>query len=68
MDNLERGSYRDAVEAFQKLKDRYPYSKLAVTAELKMADALYLTGEYDQGYVAYDELRSSIRKTRKFLT
>jgi len=55
MDNLERGSYRDAVEAFQKLKDRYPYSKLAVTAELKMADALYLTGEYDQGYVAYDE-------------
>jgi len=55
MENLERGSYKDAVEAFQKLKDRYPYSKFAVTAELKMADALYLTGEYDQAYVAYDE-------------
>lgn len=55
MENLDRGSYKDAVEAFQKLKDRYPYSKFAVTAELKMADALYLTGEYDQGYAAYDE-------------
>jgi outer membrane protein assembly factor BamD len=52
---LERGTYTAAVESFQKLKDRYPYSKFAVTAELKMADALYLTEEYDQAFTAYDD-------------
>jgi outer membrane protein assembly factor BamD len=55
IENLERGTYTAAVESFQKLKDRYPYSKFAVTAELKMADALYLTEEYDQAYTAYDD-------------
>ena len=55
IENLDRGSYKAAVESFQKLKDRYPYSKFAVTAELKMADALYLTEGYDQAYAAYDE-------------
>ena len=54
-ENLERGSYTAAVESFQKLKDRYPYSKFAITAELKMADALYLTEEYDQASAAYDD-------------
>jgi outer membrane protein assembly factor BamD len=55
MDNLDRGYYKSAIEAFQKLTDRYPYSRLAITAELKMADALYLTEEYDQASDAYDE-------------
>ncbi len=54
-DYLERGSYKAAIEAFQKVKDRYPYSKLAITAELKMADALYLSEEYDQARDAYDQ-------------
>jgi outer membrane protein assembly factor BamD len=55
MDNLDRGSYKAAIEAFEKLKDRYPYSKLAITAELKRADALYLSEEYDLASDAYDE-------------
>jgi outer membrane protein assembly factor BamD len=55
MDNLDKGSYKSAIEDFQKLKDRYPYSKLAITAELKAADALYLSAEYDQARDAYDE-------------
>ena len=54
MENLERGSYTVAIESFQKVKDRYPYSKFALTAELKMADALYMNEEYDQAYEAYD--------------
>jgi outer membrane protein assembly factor BamD len=54
-DYLDRGYYKSAIEAFQKVKDRYPYSKFAITAELKMADALYLTEEYDQGLDAYDQ-------------
>jgi len=54
-ENLSKGLYKDAVDAFQKIKDRFPYSKHAVSAELKMADALYLQEEYDQAYAAYDE-------------
>ncbi|MBW1937086.1 MAG: outer membrane protein assembly factor BamD [Deltaproteobacteria bacterium] len=53
--NLESGRYKAAVEAFQKIKDRYPYSKYAVLAELKMADALYLTKEWDQALEGYRE-------------
>lgn len=52
---LSAGRYKDAVDAFQKIKDRFPYSKHAVSAELKMADALYLQEEYEQAYTAYDE-------------
>jgi len=55
MENLEKGRYKDAVEAFQKIADRYPYSKYAVLAEIKMADALYLQKEYDLAYESYDE-------------
>jgi outer membrane protein assembly factor BamD len=55
MENLDRGYYKSAVESFQKIRDRYPYSRFAITAELKMADALYLTEEYDQAHEAYDE-------------
>lgn len=54
-ENLSQGRYKDAVDAFQKIKDRFPYSKHAVSAELKMADALYLQEEYDLAYTAYDE-------------
>jgi outer membrane protein assembly factor BamD len=55
MDSLERGHYEDATQAFQKIKDRYPYSKFAVEAELKMADALYKTELYDEAFDAYSE-------------
>jgi outer membrane protein assembly factor BamD len=53
--DLEAGRYQSAVEAFQNIKDRYPYSKYAIIAELKMADALYFQKEYDLAYEAYDE-------------
>jgi outer membrane protein assembly factor BamD len=55
MDNLQAGYYKSAIEDFQKVKDRYPYSKFAITAELKVADGLYLSEEYDQARDAYDE-------------
>jgi outer membrane protein assembly factor BamD len=52
---LQRGKYEEAVELFQMLKDRYPYSKYAIEAELRLADALYYRGEYDSAFDAYDE-------------
>jgi outer membrane protein assembly factor BamD len=53
--DFERGRLKDAKEAFQKVKDRYPYSKFAIVAELKMADAAYENGDYDEAFDAYDE-------------
>ena len=53
--DLEAGYYESATDAFQKVKDRYPYSKFAVEAEFKMADALYKGGLYDQAFDAYSE-------------
>jgi len=53
--DFEMGRMTDAKEAFEKVKDRYPYSKYAVVAELKRADALFETGEYDEAFDAYDE-------------
>ncbi|HEX9910562.1 MAG TPA: outer membrane protein assembly factor BamD [Desulfatiglandales bacterium] len=54
-EDLSKGRYKDAVDAFQKIKDRFPYSKHALSAELKMADALFLQEEYELAYTAYDE-------------
>jgi outer membrane protein assembly factor BamD len=52
--DFEMGRLTAAKEAFEKVKDRYPYSKYAIVAELKMADALYESGEYDEAFDAYD--------------
>jgi outer membrane protein assembly factor BamD len=54
-ENLEAGYYEAATDAFQKLKDRYPYSQYAVAAELKMADALFRRELYEEAYVAYSD-------------
>ena len=52
---MDRGLYEDAFQAFQDIRDRYPYSKYAITAELMIADALYKRGSYDDAYKAYDD-------------
>jgi outer membrane protein assembly factor BamD len=55
MKNFERGNYEDATASFQQLKDRYPYSKYAVMAELKMADGFYEREEFEEAFTAYDD-------------
>lgn len=52
---FERGYWEEAIEAFGTVKDRYPYSKEAIEAELKVADALYQRKEYEEAYSAYHE-------------
>jgi outer membrane protein assembly factor BamD (BamD/ComL family) len=44
MNDFNEGRFKESIETFQKIKDRYPYSTFAITAELKMADALYERG------------------------
>jgi outer membrane protein assembly factor BamD len=55
MNDFNEGRFKESIETFQKIKDRYPYSTFALTAELKMADALYERGEYDEARDEYAE-------------
>ena len=52
---MDRGLYEDAFKAFQDIRDRYPYSQYAITAELKIADALFKRESFDEAYEAYDD-------------
>ena len=55
MDAYENGNYNEAIEKFQKLKDYYPFSKYAILAELKLADAHYQRREYEDAIFAYED-------------
>jgi len=55
VEEFNDGDFQTAAEIFQKIKDRYPYSKFATQAELKMADAQYEKGLFDEAYDSYTE-------------
>ncbi|SDU56858.1 Beta-barrel assembly machine subunit BamD [Desulfobacula phenolica] len=52
------GDYKDAVKAYTDLKDWYPFSKYAILAELKIADAHYELEAYDEAIFAYEEFEN----------
>lgn len=52
---FEERDYKDAIKYFEKLRDWYPFSKYAKLAELKIADAHYHLGEYEEAIMAYEE-------------
>lgn len=52
---MQEERYQLATNKFQELKDRYPYSKYAILAELKLADALYLQEKYIEAAEAYGD-------------
>ena len=60
MDAMKAGRYGDAIASFEKLKDWYPFSKFAILAELKIADAYYRQGNTTR--------RSSPTRTSKACT
>lgn len=53
--DLKKKKYIDAIETFQKVKDRYPYSEQAILAQLKVADAYYYDKKFDEAMQAYRE-------------
>ena len=53
MDYFERERYARSISFFEKLRDEHPFSKEAETAELKIAEAYYLNGEYAQAEETY---------------
>jgi outer membrane protein assembly factor BamD len=58
MDDYESGDYDGAKESFEKLRDWYPYSDYAKLAELKIADANYQLGNYEEAVFAYEEFEN----------
>jgi outer membrane protein assembly factor BamD len=55
MDEFDSGNYHKAIEHFQRLKDIYPFSKYSILAELKLGDAHYQLGQYEDALFAYEE-------------
>ena len=58
MDEFNSNNYKSAIEDFEKLKDWYPFSKYAILAELKIADAHYHLQEYEEAVFAYVEFEN----------
>ena len=55
MDAMDRGYYQEAIDAFQQITDRYPYSREALTAELKLADAYFARRLFEEAFGAYGD-------------
>jgi len=55
MEKMQQKDYDDALKAFRKLKEQYPYSKYAILAELKLGDAHFHKREYAEAAMAYEE-------------
>jgi outer membrane protein assembly factor BamD len=55
MQSFDEEDYGDALKAFTTLKERYPYSRYAILAELKVADAHFYREEYPEAIGAYED-------------
>lgn len=52
---MREKDYDEALKCFQQLKERYPYSKYAILAELKLGDAYFYNRRYSEAAIAYEE-------------
>src|SRR5574340_1115641 len=50
-----KGRYAKAIESFQRLKEEYPLSELAIRAELGIADANFSMEEYGYAEMGYND-------------
>ncbi len=53
--DLKKKNYDDAIDTFEKLRDRFPYSEQALLAQIKVADAYYYRKKYDEALQAYKD-------------
>ncbi|ADH86332.1 outer membrane protein assembly factor BamD [Desulfurivibrio alkaliphilus] len=59
MEKFNQARYRQALEIFKDLKERYPFSSVGVLAELKAADATYYLRRYDEALPLYQEFENN---------
>jgi outer membrane protein assembly factor BamD len=55
MDDYSRGKYSDALETFNDIKERFPFSPHSLLAELKSADCSFYLGNFQEAIVSYQE-------------
>lgn len=65
VDDFNAGRFEKSIETFQKIKDRYPYSSFAITAELRIADAYYERAQYDEARDEYAEFEKMHPRNKK---
>lgn len=58
MDAYDVGRYSEAIKSFTALLLEHPFSPQAMLAELKLADAYYYDGQYDEAKVHYREFEN----------
>jgi outer membrane protein assembly factor BamD len=59
MDDFNVGSYHSALESFQEILDRFPFSPEAMLAELKAADSHYYQDHFLEAKVQYQQFEES---------
>ncbi len=55
LEEYKDGSYKKSVELFQRVKEEYPLSPLAIMAEIGIADSFFSGKEYPEAGLAYRE-------------
>ena len=56
---FDRGKYYRALQTFNIIKDRFPFSRYSLLAELKSADCNYYMKEYDVAQELYEEFEKN---------
>lgn len=51
----KEGNWDEAADLYQQLKDRYPYSRYALLADLRVGDAYFKAKRYDEAVLAFDD-------------
>ena len=54
-EDYQQGRYEKAIESFQRLKEEYPLSELAIRGELGIGDANFSMKEYGYAELAYND-------------
>lgn len=55
LEKFQHEKYHVALEIFEKVKSRYPFSETSLLAELKSADSNYYMENYDEARALYEE-------------
>jgi len=58
MDDYQVGKYFTAIESFEEILNKYPFSPEAVLAELKAADCSYYLDRYTEALLLYEEFEN----------
>lgn len=56
---FDRGKYYKALETFNVIKDRFPFSRYSLLAELKSADCKFYMEEYEEALGLYEEFEKN---------